>query len=179
MKINILLAFLALISIKTLAQSRNPKNKAVFLEDISWTTAREILNEKSIVVMPLGAGSKEHGPHLPLSTDFLQAKALADLVALQRNVIITPIVNYGFYPAFLKYPGSTSTTFATATDMVVQVIRSLAAYGPKKFYIINIGVSTTPPLLAAAKRLADMTNQLLRKLRPFSEPKATAAMPTR
>lgn len=155
MKINILLAFLALISIKTLAQSRNPKNKAVFLEDISWTTAREILNEKSIVVMPLGAGSKEHGPHLPLSTDFLQAKALADLVALQRNVIITPIVNYGFYPAFLKYPGSTSTTFATATDMVVQVIRSLAAYGPKKFYIINIGVSTTPPLLAAAKILAE------------------------
>lgn len=155
MKINILIVFLALVSIKTSAQSRNPKNKAVFLEDISWTTAREILNEKSIVVMPLGAGSKEHGPHLPLSTDFLQAKALADLVAMQRNVVITPIVNYGFYPAFLKYPGSTSTTFSTATDMVVQVIRSLAAYGPKKFYIINIGVSTTPPLLAAAKILAE------------------------
>ena len=143
------------ISLGVFAQNRNPKNKAIFLEDISWTSAREILNDKTIVVMPLGAGSKEHGPHLPLSTDFLQAKALADLVALERNVVITPIVNYGFYPAFLKYPGSTSTNFATASDMVVQVIRSLAAYGPKKFYIINIGVSTTPPLLAATKVLAE------------------------
>lgn len=155
MKINTLIALFILVFTQTFAQNRNPKNKTIFLEDISWTTAREILNEKSIVVMPLGAGSKEHGPHLPLSTDFLQAKALADLVALERNVVITPIVNYGFYPAFLKYPGSTSTTFASATDMVVQVIRSLAAYGPKKFYIINIGVSTTPPLLAAAKILAE------------------------
>jgi creatinine amidohydrolase len=155
MKINLLIIFFTCITVLSFAQNRNQKNKAVFLEDISWTTAQEILNENSLLVLPLGAGSKEHGPHLPLSTDFLQAQALADLVALERNVVITPIINYGFYPAFLKYPGSTSTTFATATDMVVQVIRSLSAYGPKKFYIINIGVSTTPPLLAAAKILAE------------------------
>lgn len=155
MKVNSLILFFIIVSIFSFGQNRNPKNKAVFLEDISWTTAEQILNENTLVVMPLGAGSKEHGPHLPLSTDFLQAQALANLVALERKVVITPIVNYGFYPAFLKYPGSTSTTFATATDMVVQVIRSLSAYGPKKFYIINIGVSTTPPLLAAAKILAE------------------------
>lgn len=149
---NILL--FTLISISVFAQKRNPDNKAIFLEDISWTSAREILNANTLVVLPLGAGSKEHGPHLPLSTDFLQANALAEKVALKRNVVITPTINFGFYPAFLKYPGSTSTNFATATDMVVQVIRSLAAYGPKKFYIINVGVSTTPPLLAAAKILA-------------------------
>jgi creatinine amidohydrolase len=103
----------------------------------------------------LGAGAKEHGPHLPLSTDFIQAEGLAKLVALQRKVIITPVVNYGFYPAFLKYPGSTSTNFRTATDMVVQIVRSLAGYGPKRFYIINVGVSTTPTLETAAKTLAE------------------------
>ncbi len=150
-----IILFLTLISIQIFAQNRNPKNKAIFIEDISWTKAKEILNEKTIIVIPLGAGSKEHGPHLPLSTDYLQAKALADRVALERKVIITPIINYGFYPAFLKYAGSTSTNFATASDMVVQIIRSLAAYGPKKFYLINIGVSTNPPLMAAAKILAD------------------------
>ena len=155
MNIKYTVALLIILGSQLNAQIRNPKNKAVYLEDISWTTARETLSKNSIVVMPLGAGSKEHGPHLPLSTDFLQAQALSNLVALERNVVITPIINYGFYPAFLKYSGSTSTNFATATDMVLQVVRSLAAYGPKKFYIINVGVSTTPPLLAAAKILAD------------------------
>jgi creatinine amidohydrolase len=143
------------VSLFCFSQKRNPANKAVYLEDISWTTAREILDENDVVVIPLGAGAKEHGPHLPLSTDFIQAEGLTKMVALQRNMIITPVVNYGFYPAFLKYPGSTSTNFRTATDMVVQIVRSLAAYGPKRFYIINIGVSTTPTLEIAAKILAE------------------------
>ena len=83
------------------------------------------MTPEAVVVIPLGAGSKEHGPHLPLATDYLQAEAYAKEIALQRNVIITPIVSYGFYPAFLKYPGSTSINFATATNTVVQIVRSL------------------------------------------------------
>jgi creatinine amidohydrolase len=142
-------------SIVCYAQKRNPDNKAIFLEDISWTTAQQVLTPDAVVVLPLGAGAKEHGPHLPLSTDFIQAEGLAKVVALHRRVIITPVVNYGFYPAFLKYPGSTSTNFKTATDMVVQIVRSLAGYGPRRFYIINVGVSTTPTLETAAKILTE------------------------
>lgn len=147
--------FLFFVGFTSFAQKRNPEQKAIFLEDISWTTAREVLNEKSIVVIPLGAGSKEHGPHLPLSTDFLQAKALTKRISEKRNVVIAPTVNYGFYPAFLKYPGSTSTTFHTAAETVIQVVRSLAVYGPKKFYVINIGVSTSPTIYIASKTLAE------------------------
>ena len=137
------------------SQKRDPNNKAVFLEDISWTKAREILNGESMIIIPLGAGSKEHGPHLPLSTDFIQAEGIKNKLALERKVIIAPTVNYGFYPAFLKYAGSTSVTFATGTDMILQLVRSLAGYGPRRFYVINIGVSTTPTLVAAASILAD------------------------
>lgn len=150
-----LLFFLFLIAWSASAQSRNPKNKAVYLEDIKWPDARKILTPDAVVVIPLGAGSKEHGPHLPLSTDFLQAEGYAREIALQRKVILTPVVSYGFYPAFLKYPGSTSINFETATNTVVQIVRSLAAYGPRRFYIINIGVSTTPTLIAAAQTLAE------------------------
>ncbi len=152
-----IIAFLVLsfFGYTCLAQKRDPKNKAIFLEDISWTKAREILHPESVIVIPLGAGSKEHGPHLPLSTDFIQAEGIKNKLALEREVIIAPTVNYGFYPAFLKYAGSTSVTFATGTDMILQVVRSLAGYGPRRFYIINIGVSTTPTLEAAARVLAD------------------------
>ena len=151
----ILLFLFSTCTLICIAQKRNPANKAIFLEDISWTTAQQYLTPEAVVVIPLGAQAKEHGPHLPLSTDFIQATWFAKEIALQRKLIITPTVNYGFYPAFLKYPGSSSTNFATATNLVVQIIRSLSAYGPKRFYIVNIGVSTTPTLETAAKTLAE------------------------
>jgi creatinine amidohydrolase len=143
------------ITLTGFSQKRNPKNKAIFLEDISWTTAKQLLTADAIVVIPLGAGAKEHGPHLPLSTDFIQADGCRDLLALERKVIIAPTLNYGFYPAFIKYPGSTSLSYTTGTDIVLQVVRSLSNYGPKRFYIINIGVSTTPTLETAARILAE------------------------
>ena len=152
---NILLVISLGISMTVVAQKRNPKEKATYLEDISWTTAKELLTSNAVVVIPLGAGAKEHGPHLPLSTDLIQADYVRNLLALERKVIIAPTLNYGFYPAFIKYAGSTTLSYSTATDMVLQIIRSLSNYGPKRFYIINIGVSTTPTLETAAKILAE------------------------
>ena len=151
----ILILLFSLAVIQGYCQKKATANKAVFLQNISWTTAKELLKPDAVIVIPLGAGAKEHGPHLPLSSDFIQAEGIVKLLALERKVIITPVVSYGFYPAFLKYPGSTSLDFTTATEMILDIVRSLAGYGPKRFYIINIGVSTTPTLAQAAKILAD------------------------
>lgn len=153
---NRILAFLfLLLALASTAQKRNPQNKAVFLEDISWLAAQNLLPPDAVIVIPMGAAAKEHGPHLPLSTDFIQAEGFKNLLALGRNVIITPTVNYGFYPGFLKYAGSTSVNFSTGTEMILQIVRSLAGYGPKRFYVINVGVSTTPTLATAARILAE------------------------
>ena len=151
----ILLVLFSVCAIICMAQKRNPANKAIFLEDISWTTAQQYLTPDAVVVIPLGAQAKEHGPHLPLSTDFIQATGFAKEIALKQKLIIAPTVSYGFYPAFLKYPGSTSINFITATQIIVQIVRGLAAYGPKRFYVVNVGVSTTPTLETAAKILAE------------------------
>lgn len=154
MKNTFLITFLS-ISIAAFAQQRNLKNKAVFLEDISWTEAKQLLTPDAVIVIPLGAEAKEHGPHLPLSTDFLQAEDCANKLALERKVIITPTVNYGYYPAFIKYAGSTSLSYTTSTEMILQIVRTLSSFGPKRFYIINIGISTTPTLANAAGILAE------------------------
>lgn len=137
----------------TIAQQRDKSAKAIFLEDISWTEAQKALTSDAVVVIPLGAGAKEHGPHLPLSTDYIQAEASKKIIALHRKVIITPTINYGFYPAFTKYAGSTTNFWHTSRDLILQIIRGLSKFGPKRFYIINIGVSTTSVIKSAAKIL--------------------------
>jgi len=128
--------------------------KGVLLENLTWLEAEKVLTPESVVVIPLGAESKEHGPHLKLKNDFLIAEYLKKRVLQSSNVVIAPTINYSFYPAFLEYPGSTSLRLETARDIVIDICRSLAKFGPKRFYILNTGISTLRPLAAAQETLA-------------------------
>ena len=107
-----------------------------------------------IVVIPLGAESKEHGRHLPLNNDWVMAEYLKQRVLAAAPVVIAPTINYSYYPAFLEYPGSTSLKRETARDVILDICHSLASYGPRRFYILNTGISTITPLSDATKVLA-------------------------
>lgn len=124
------------------------------LGDLTWQQAEKILTPETVVVIPLGAEAKEHGPHLLLKNDLILAEYLQQRVLQEANVVIAPMINYHFYPSFLEYPGSTSLRLSTARDLVVDICRSLAHYGPKKFYILNTGISTVRALTPARDTLA-------------------------
>lgn len=128
--------------------------EGVLLEDVSWVEAEKILTPETVVVLPLGAESKEHGPHLKLKNDYVMAEYLKRRVLKQSRVVVAPTVNYSYYPAFVEYPGSTSLSLETARDLVVEVCRGLARFGPRRFYVLNTGVSTLRALEPAAEALA-------------------------
>jgi creatinine amidohydrolase len=129
-------------------------DRGVLLEDLTWVEAEKVLTPETVVVIPLGAESKEHGPHLKLKNDFLIAQYLAARVRAKSAVVVAPTVNYSFYPAFVEYPGSTSLWLDTARDMIVQVCHGLARFGPHRFYVLNTGVSTVRALEPAVEALA-------------------------
>src|ERR1700730_2576044 len=129
-------------------------NKGTLLEDLTWVEAERVLKEETLVVIPLGAQSKEHGPHLRLKNDFIQAEYLKKRILSKANVVVAPTINYNYYPAFLEYPGSISLELDTARNMIVEVCLTLSHYGPKRFYVINEGISTVAALQPAAELLA-------------------------
>ena len=128
--------------------------KGVFLEYLSWMEAEKYLTAGLPVVFPLGAAAKEHGPHLPLNNDAIIADWLAHQICNQLEVVIAPLINASFYPAFVEYPGSISLREETARDFLIDSCKSLAAFGCTDFYILNTGVSTEAPLKAAQVELA-------------------------
>ena len=132
----------------------HPASGSIRIEQLPWTEAERVLDTSTIVMIPLGAASKEHGPHLPLNNDWLLAEYFADRVAAATRVVRYPTVNYSFYPSFLEYPGSTSLRLETARDMIVDIVRSIARHGPKRFYVLNTGVSTVRALAPARDSLA-------------------------
>jgi creatinine amidohydrolase len=124
--------------------------RGVVLGDLTWMEAERILTPDAVIVLPLGAESKEHGPHLRLDNDFRLATYFRGRILAASNVIMAPTINYNFYPAFVDYPGSTHLRLETARDLIVDIVHSLAHHGPRKFYVLNTGVSTLRPLEAAA-----------------------------
>jgi creatinine amidohydrolase len=145
---------LSLTTLLFLATCAGAQNKGILLEDLTWQEAEKVLTPETIVVVPIGAESKEHGPHLKLKNDFLIAGYLTREVLKNANVVVAPTVNYHYYPAFGEYPGSTTLRIETARDLLVDICRSLARYGPKRFYALNTGVSTIRALRLSQEVLA-------------------------
>ena len=148
------LLLLVLILAAPIVSSGQTKTKGILLEDFTWVEAEKLLTQNTVVVIPLGAAAKEHGPHLKLKNDWLIAEYLKKRVLEQADVVVAPTINYHFYPAFVEYPGSTSLRLETARDLIVDVVKSLARFGPRRFYILNTGVSTLRALQPASESLA-------------------------
>jgi creatinine amidohydrolase len=128
--------------------------RSVRLENITWLEAEKALTPDTVVMIPMGAACKEHGPHLKLANDWTMAQYLSERVQARTAVVVAPAVGYSFYPAFVEYPGTVSLRQETARDLIVDICHSLARFGPKRFYVLNTGVSTVGPLASAVTALA-------------------------
>jgi creatinine amidohydrolase len=132
-----------------------PPETGLRLGDMAWPEAERVLTPDAVVVIPLGAASKEHGPHLKLKNDLTLAEYLAQRVVDSASVLVAPTLTYHHYPAFLEYPGSTSLSVDTARNLTLDVVRSLARYGPRRFYVLNTGLSTVRALQPASEALTN------------------------
>ena len=130
------------------------QKSSVELANLTWVEAERALTGDQVVLIPLGAASKEHGPHLRLDNDFQLAEYFKRRVMAASSVVVAPTITYHYYPAFIEYPGSTHLRQQTARDLVVDIVNSLTAHGPRRFYVLNTGVSTLVPLKESADELA-------------------------
>jgi creatinine amidohydrolase len=138
------------------AGSQTPRPAGgVALADLSWVDAEPTLTASSVVVIPLGAGALEQGPHLKLNSDERLARYLASRVQAAASVVVAPVMTSGFHPPYVEYPGTVSLTQVTARTLTVDVVRALAKHGPRRFYVLNTERDALVPLSEAAKTLGD------------------------
>ncbi len=142
-------------------ESSTARPRGARLAELTWLEAEQRLGPETIVAIPLGAAAKEHGPHLRLDNDLTLANYFGDRVVSEADVVLLPTIPFHYYPAFAEYPGSTTLTVETARDLVVDIVRSIARHGPRRFYVINTGVSTNRALMPAATLLAEQDGVLL------------------
>ncbi|HEX2581866.1 MAG TPA: creatininase family protein [Dongiaceae bacterium] len=116
------------------------------LEQLCWPEVTALFMRNPVLILPIGAASKEHGPHLPMNTDALLAARLAEKLAERLAVLIAPAVPFGYYPAFRDFAGSQHLEAATFTAMVRELIENFIAQGLTRILVLNTGYSTEAPL---------------------------------
>lgn len=123
--------------------------QGVLAAEVAWPEVERRLAAGAVAVLPVGAAAKEHGRHLPLGTDALQAEWLGARVAARCNAVVWPVLGYGHYPAFVDYPGSISVAAATFVATVVDILAGFERAGAARSAVLNTGISTIAPLAAA------------------------------
>lgn len=119
-----------------------------WVEDLPWPAVEQRLVAGAVALLPIGAASKEHGPHLPHGTDYFQARYFAERVAVEIDALIWPVVHYGYYPVFTEYPGSVSLQSETFFAMTSEILNAIDAAGASATVLLNTGISTIEVLTA-------------------------------
>lgn len=112
------------------------------LASLAWPEAEARLDAGAVPVITIGAGSKAHGFHLPLDTDLRQATWLGQAMACRWPVLVWPALGYGYYPAFVQYPGSVSIDADTFAATLRAILASIRAHTSAPIMIVNTGIST-------------------------------------
>ena len=123
-----------------------------FIERMTWDEVARHIGNGAAAILPVGAAAKEHGFHLPLNTDRIEAEWLASQLAERFDALIWPTLSYGYYPAFVAYAGSSSLSSATFEAVVHEVASGILGHGCPKLFVLDTGISTLPPVERALAR---------------------------
>jgi creatinine amidohydrolase len=124
-----------------------------FIERLTWDEVARRIAEDAAAILPIGAVAKQHGFHLPLSTDRIQAERFAAKLAERIDALIWPPLSYGYYPAFTEYAGSSSLSASTFEAVVHEIAAGILDNGCQKLFVLNTGISTLAPVERALARL--------------------------
>jgi creatinine amidohydrolase len=124
-----------------------------FVEHMRWDDVARRIDAGAIAILPIGAGAKQHGLHLPLNTDRIQAEWLAARLAARIDALVWPTLTYGHYPAFVEYAGSISLSAATFEAMVTEIASDILSHGCRALLVLDTGISTRVSIERAQARL--------------------------
>ncbi|MDY0300031.1 MAG: creatininase family protein [Trichlorobacter sp.] len=100
----------------------------MILAEMTMTQVEEALKTCKRVIIPFGA-LEEHGSHLPLATDTLQAMEVARLSAEQIPLFVAPPIHYGNCRSTNCHPGTISISTATLKALLKDIVRSFCKQG--------------------------------------------------
>jgi creatinine amidohydrolase len=124
--------------------------------DISWPEIGQADPARWIAVLPLAA-VEQHGPHLPLGTDVMIAKAylerLRELLPADLPVTFLPLQEIGISTEHIDFPGTLSLPTEVALKSWMALGASVARTGVKKLVMVTSHGGNSAAMMLVAQDL--------------------------
>lgn len=106
----------------------------------------------AVVLVPVGS-TEQHGPHLPLATDTVVARAVAEGTAarLPGPVFVAPAIAYGNSGEHAGFPGTVSIGHEGLRIVLVETVRSLALWASRTVFVNGHGGNVRTLAVAVAQ----------------------------
>ena len=108
----------------------------MIIEEMTMTEFVAGLSRTRTVLIPFGS-VEEHGTHLPLSTDTIEAYEVAKKAALLIPLFVAPPIHYGNCRSTACHPGTISITTTTLRLLFKDIVRSLYQHGMVNFIALS------------------------------------------
>lgn len=143
-----ILAVVALLTVVLAYQQSGSRGKVLNLEQLSWKEINQLDRQKTVFLITFG-NLEEHGPHLPVGSDYFQAIGIRDgLVSRLRaahadyNFVLFPIIPLGEGGANtlamqMDHVGTYAVRFETLRNLAIDVGASIARNGFKNIFVIH------------------------------------------
>jgi creatinine amidohydrolase len=108
----------------------------MIIEEMTMSDFAEGLNLTRTVYIPFGS-IEEHGTHLPLSTDTIQAYEVGKKAAQRVPLFVAPPIHYGNCRSTSCHPGTISITTSTLKGLLKDIVRSFHFQGLRNFIVLS------------------------------------------
>jgi len=112
------------------------KDEALVLQEMTWTDVRDYLKTCDMVIIPLGS-TEQHGPHMPLGTDYYEAMGMSKLISARTGVVVAPVLLAGYSVYHSGFQGTLSLKLETMEQVLFETVEMLMKYGFKRFLFFN------------------------------------------
>lgn len=112
------------------------KGKSLVLQEMSWVDVKTYLETGDMVIIPLGS-TEQHGPHMPLGTDYYEALEISKKISARTGVLVAPVVMAGYSYYHSGFPGSLSLKPETLERVLFETAEMLMKYGFRRFMFLN------------------------------------------
>jgi creatinine amidohydrolase len=102
---------------------------------MNWMQVEALVKGEDRCVLPIG--STEQHAHLSLCVDAILSEKVAVEAAEPLGVPVYPVVNYGFTPGFVDYPGTVTLRLTTLMAIVTDILDGMARTGFRRITIVN------------------------------------------
>ncbi len=124
------------------------------LTKLSSPEVKKAFDQARVALLPIGA-IEQHGPHLPLGTDWFTCAHIAREVSQRDGRLLLPGMPVGVSREHRQFWGTLTFAPDQLRDQAATVARSLGTHGLRRIVFVNGHTTNCAPLEEAARELRE------------------------